>query len=113
MTEDKDPLKELLSQPGALYELPVMEEGIMVSVREVAALQERAARHRRHGLWALVVCFGLFALCWWLTAVGASYPYRSPWMGYVLSSFSLLLLFAQLETRWKSKESSSLPGAGS
>ncbi len=106
MTEDEDPLKELLSQSGALYELPSMEEEIMASVREAEVLQKRAARHRRHGVWALFVCFGLFALCWWLTNVGASYSYHSPWMGYVLSFFSLLLLFAQLETRWMSKGAS-------
>jgi cytochrome bd-type quinol oxidase subunit 2 len=100
-TEDKDPLKDLLSIPGGLYDNPAMEEIIMASVREKATMQERAAKYRRWGFWSLMVCFGLLALCWWLALLGQSDPsYQSPLMTYVLALVSLLLLFASLEIRW-------------
>lgn len=101
MTEEKDPLKELLSTPGALYETPSMEEAIMASVNAEVKLQKRAAKYRRWGFWSLLVCFGLLGFCWWLSWKGQSdTAYHSPVMAYVLVSAGLLLLFAQLEIRW-------------
>jgi len=104
MSDDQDPIKNVLSKGLQLYPQVDLEATIMTSVRKEAALRSKARRLRRRGMVFLLLFLFLMLLALRWTQIGYSHPaYESPLLTYGFVVFFLLVFFVQLEVWWRER----------
>jgi len=92
--EDKDQLKEILSNINQINDPIDLETSIMQSIQKEALAEQKIAKYRKQGILGLVISFTLFIL---LVFIYSFKTVESTNLKYTSIAVCLILLFAQLE----------------